>query len=378
MSEKQDGSKEGSEDSVKSDKVDEKAVKAPATEAGSTQKPAKRSSGVAWLALLLVIGVAGAGAWFGTELQRREATLKARLAELESVAAQENADLAALGSQWDRRLKEQADNTAQLFGGYKDHLQGIENRLLAQRDELSRIGATDKEDWLLAEAQYLLRLANQRLIMADDVVAAKALLTSADSILVELEDVGLHDVRAAVAADLAAVKAIPKRDIEGMYLVLAALIEQADKLVIFQLPDLDSRAPVEPAQDWQGRLSQGYQEALLKLSDYIIIRRRDVPIEALMDPQWEGLVRHNLRMLLEQAQVALLSGNQTLFRESLGRASHWVAEFFQADEAAAKALAQEISVLRQKDISIAMPDISRSLVALDLAMERRAERGGGE
>jgi len=99
VSEKQDGSKEGSEDSVKSDKADEKAVKAPATEAeaGSTQKPAKRSSGVAWLALLLVIGVAGAGAWFGTELQRREATLKARLAELESVAAQETADLAARG-----------------------------------------------------------------------------------------------------------------------------------------------------------------------------------------------------------------------------------------------------------------------------------------
>ena len=115
---------------------------------------------------------------------------------------------------------------------------------------------------------------------------------------------------------------IPKRDIEGMYLVLAALIEQADKLVIFQLPELDTRGPVEPAEDWQGRLVQGYEEALLKLSDYIIIRRRDVPIEALMDPQWEGLVRHNLRMLLEQAQVALLSGNQTLFRESLERASH--------------------------------------------------------
>ena len=45
-----------------------------------------------------------------------------------------------------------------------------------------------------------------------------------------------------------------------------------------------------------------------KLSDYIVIRRRDVPMQALMDPQWEGLVRQNLRMLLEQAQVALLSG----------------------------------------------------------------------
>ncbi len=381
MSENQDTINDGSENTS----PDEKPLQAtpvvepkPKPKPKPAEKPAKGSSGVAWLALLLAIGVAGAGIWFAMELQRREAGLNARLAEFGAAAAQEDNELAALEARWERQLGQEGNRTAQLFSEFGDQLQGIENRLVAQREELSRIGASDKEDWLLAEAQYLLRLANQRLIMADDVVAAKALLTSADSILVELQDVALHDVRAAVAADLAAVKAIPKRDTEGMYLVLAALIEQADKLVIFELPELDTRGPFEPAQDWQGRLVQGYKEALLKLSDYIIIRRRDVPIEALMDPQWEGLVRHNLRMLLEQAQVALLSGNQTLFRESLERASHWVAEFFQADEAAAKALAQEIALLKEKDISVAMPDISRSLVALDLAMERRAQRGGGE
>ena len=97
-----------------------------------------------------------------------------------------------------------------------------------------------------------------------------------------------------------------------------------------------------------------------------------------MDPQWEGLVRQNLRMLLEQAQVALLSGNQTLFRESLTRANHWVAEFFDADEAAARALSQEILALQEKNISVEMPDISRSLAAVDVALERRMQRAGGE
>ena len=97
-----------------------------------------------------------------------------------------------------------------------------------------------------------------------------------------------------------------------------------------------------------------------------------------MDPQWEGLVRQNLRMLLEQAQVALLSGNQTLFRESLARANHWVAEFFDADEAAARALSQEILALQGKNISVEMPDISRSLAAVDVALERRMQRAGGE
>jgi uroporphyrin-3 C-methyltransferase len=214
--------------------------------------------------------------------------------------------------------------------------------------------------------------------MADDVVAAKALLSSADSILKELNEVTLYDVRAAVAADLAAVRAVPRRDVQGMYLALAALIEQADKLVIFQMPEKVARAAVEPAEGWQGRLQQGYEAALLKLSDYIIIRRRDVPIDALMDPQWEGLVRQNLRMLLEQAQVALLSGNELLFRESLERARHWLSEFFVSDEAAASALAEEISVLQEARIAVDMPDISRSLAAVDAALKQRMQNGGDE
>ena len=46
----------------------------------------------------------------------------------------------------------------------------------------------------------------------------------------------LIEVRAAVAADLAAVRAMPRIDVEGIYLRLAALAEQAGKLVIFELP----------------------------------------------------------------------------------------------------------------------------------------------
>ena len=41
--------------------------------------------------------------------------------------------------------------------------------LVIQREEIARFGATDRKDWLLAEAEYLLRLANQRLIMSGDV-----------------------------------------------------------------------------------------------------------------------------------------------------------------------------------------------------------------
>ncbi len=109
-----------------------------------------------------------------------------------------------------------------------------------------------------------------------------------------------------------------------------------------------------------------------------MIRRRDVPMHALMDPQWEGLVRQNLRMLLEQAQVALLSGNQTLYQESLQRSQHWVAQFFDTDEAASRAMAREITQLEGQTIAVNMPDLGRSMRALDEAVKNRLEQGGAE
>ena len=357
----------------------EKPVKPPKATPSKEKSSGKGSSAVAWLALLLVFGIAGAGVWLGKQALGREAQLNARLASLESTpAASEDTAVADLRKQWRRQLAQESAKREELSRSQSAQFEGIESRLAQQSAELSRFGAVDRQDWLLAEAQYLLRLANQRLIMADDLVAAKALLGSADSILKELDEVTLYDVRAAVAADLAAVRAVPRRDVQGMYLALAALIEQADKLVIFQMPEKVETALVEPAEDWQGRLEQGYEAALAKLSDYIIIRRRDVPIDALMDPQWEGLVRQNLRMLLEQAQVALLSGNELLFRESLERARHWLSEFFVSDEAAAKALAEEVSILQEATITVDMPDISRSLAAVDAALKQRMQNGGGE
>jgi uroporphyrin-3 C-methyltransferase len=361
-------------------------VVASPTPAQPQEKPdsnsRKGSSFIAWLALLLVLVMAAGAAWSVLELQRREAGLVERVAELEGIARQKDSNLAQVADNWQAQLKaglgKLQDELVGEAARQAQALQGVETLLAEQRAELARFSAADRESWLLAEAEYLLRLANQRLIMAGDTVAAQALLSSADDILRELDDVGLHVVRGAVAADLAAVRAVPRVDVEGIYLRLGALVEQADKLVIFQLPEREAQPRAAPAQNWQGRLQQGYEHALAKLSDYIVIRRRDVPMQALMDPQWEGLVRQNMRMLLEQAQVALLSGNQSLYKESLQRALHWVGEFFESDEAASRAMAREINQLIDLNVAATMPDIARSLRALDEAIEQRLQPGGSE
>lgn len=369
------------------DHPDTTAPTASGTAAAAKETSGGGSSAPGWIALLLVLALAAGLAWLLREQQGKDAGIAARLQAIETEAGAEvtGGDLDQLAARWQGQLgtalstiNASTEELERQSGQLSQSLGTLQEQLSQQQVELSSYSANDRDDWLLAEAQYLLRMANQRLIMANDVAAAQALLGSADKILLELDDVRLHEVRAAVASDLAAVRAVPRVDVEGVYLRLAALIEQAGKLVIFQLPQQAVGPEQQPADTWQARIRQGYEAALAKLSNYIIIRRRDVPMQALMDPQWEGLVRQNLRMLLEQAQVSLLSGNETLYRASLERAQHWVGEFFESDEAAARAMAREITQLTDVDVATSVPDISNSVQALDAVMKQRLQSGGVE
>ena len=148
--------------------------------------------------------------------------------------------------------------------------------------------------------------------------------------------------------------------------------------MIFELPEREAAPATREADDWQQRLRQGYEQALQTLSRYVTVRRRDMPFEALVDPQWEALLRQNLVMLLQQAQVALLSGNQPLYQASLQRARRWLTEYYLADDAATAAAVRELDELAAQPIAVEFPDISRSLLQLDAVMEQRLQRGGGE
>jgi uroporphyrin-3 C-methyltransferase len=342
--------------------------------------PAKKggSSFIGWLALLLVLALAAAAGWSVMQAMEREKALQQRISELEMVTQGEGRELQDLERKLQAELNTGVQDARAQLATQADAMSNLREQLQRQGEQLEAYSANDHESWLRAEAQYLLRLASQRVIMARDTESALALLNSADGILRQLDDSSLHEVRAAVAAEQAALRAVPRVDVEGIYLRLSALIEQAGKLRIFQLPEQAAQPEDEPSEEWQVRLERGYEEAARKLSDYIVIRRRDVPMQALMDPQWEGLVRQNLRMLLEQAQVALLSGNQTLYVESLQRAQHWVDQFLDTDEAAALAMAREITQLEGQVIQVEMPDMDRSLQALDEAVKRRLQQGGAE
>ncbi len=350
-----------------------KAAPAPEQPAPTPRRGGWFTLFIALLALLLVLGLGAVAALYVKERGEDAAQVTTRLERLEAAAMGRNDDLGALSERLENRIDKAVQPLRQGARTRDDQLRSLAATLESQRQELATLSATDLEDWNLAEARYLLRLANQRLLMAGDVPAAQALLASADGVLADVDDPALHATRRAIASNLAALRAVPSVDVDGLYLRVNALADQVDQLAIFRLPDAPVGESVGETEDWQDRLERGYQAGLDKLSSYIVIRRREVPYEALMDPQWEALVRQNLRMLLEQAQAALLSGNQVLFRESLQRAARWTQEFFVADAAATEALARELNRLSDAVVQVELPDISESLRQLDNVLDARRD-----
>ena len=114
-------------------------------------------------------------------------------------------------------------------------LSKVDDALVAQRAEVRELMGPAREDWLLAESEYLLRLASQRLLMDRDVPSAIALIKSADDILADARGLKIFELRASLAEDLASLGAVAELDTEGIFLRLNALISRVDLLQQRQL-----------------------------------------------------------------------------------------------------------------------------------------------
>ena len=223
--------------------------------------------------------------------------------------------------------------------------------------------ATDRRAWLANEAAFLVRLSAQRLLTSRDIAAAEALLTNADALLSEVDDPRFDLSRRALASDLAALAAAPRLDAVGLYARFSALIEQAERLqVASRRPEAEITS--EPDNSWLGRAEAGWRAAMAKLSSYLVIHSRSDDMAGLLTPDWENLVRQNIRMSLEQAQIAGLSANQALYAHAVGRAADSIALYAEHDPDRVAAMATELDALGTLNVAPEVPDLLASRAAL--------------
>ncbi len=315
----------------------------------SQAKVKKQGRGVAWLAFLLALcGLGGAGYtyWQMEQYQQADrAAVKSAESRLLASAQQQAESLNSDLRSYQQRMAEQ-----------ERAIEEVIVRIANTRRQIGEITQVSRRSWMLAEAEYLLRLANQRLVMEQENTSVLALLKATDEILVKVDDIHLHEVRRQIASEIASLRALGKMDIQGTFLTLAALAEQ-----LSQLPLLSPQQ--EQAAEAILENSYSLDSVLERLSDLVVIRQRDQPVAPLLPPEQHYYVQQNLRLMLEQAQLALLQRKPTLYLQSLKKAEQWITDYFQLNSSTT-AMLEGIAELKTVDVAPALPDISGSLTLL--------------
>ena len=221
--------------------------------------------------------------------------------------------------------------------------------------------ASSPRDWQLAEVRYLLRMANHRVLLERDASGAAALLRSADSVLVALDDFALHEVRARIAEEVLALESLPALDAEGLFLQLEAIKRDVDRLPL-RMPEWvpAPAAPAEPAGIWDTLRAEF--DRLLRF------RHFDGAVRPLLAPEEAVYLELNLRLMLERAQLAGLRREQAIYAESIVTASGWIERYLDVDTPEVGRVLDGLRALERVNLAVPLPDVSGSLNALNAAV----------
>ncbi len=335
------------------------------------------------VAIVLVILLAIAAALFGWQAWQKLEAQQARIAELETRTSQAAtaSDLDALQARFEEAeaerqaaLEEAIASLESDFSDYRGEVDETLDRVLA---ELSSEQQTDERDWLHAEAAYLLRLANQRLQLERDVEGAAALLRTADARLKEADNPALVPVRREIASELAALESVPEVDRTGLWLALNAQQEQiAGQPLSQEIEEITARSSMQeaPSGTWQQQLSRFGQE----LKDLVTVRQHDEALEALISPEQESYLRQSVRLVIEQAQLALLKEEPELYQASLEKAITLIEGYYDTGASGVQSVLERLAELKGAAVRPELPDISASQQALAEFIERRFESRQGD
>ena len=283
------------------------------------QSSSKSAIAAVLLSVIAVAGVAGVGYWGKLQLAELNTAIDKKLSSQQLAATAALTDsqtaLAELNESFQQIQAEKASQTVEI-AALQERLSDAIKQVEAGRNR-------SENDWRLAEAEYLLRLANQRVLMEKRAEGALALLKNTDQIIKELDDVSLYALRQALASDIATLEALPKLDVEGTYLRLTALIEQTKDLPTLsleqqrQLPELLNEITSNTvAPETQAAITSGFAKALAKLESLVVIQQHDKPVEPILSPDQGHYLRQNIQLLLEQSQLALLRQQSDIYKNS--------------------------------------------------------------
>lgn len=351
--------------------VTDTTEKLPAVDNKETGKQKKKSKSLNWLLILLIILIGAFSIASAIYFWQNMNQQKALISHLSSQSDNGQQRVQYLEQTIGQRLKSLETNRQE----HNVLLNRVDKQSLYNTEKLTEMGASSRADWLLAEAEYLMHLANQRLMLQNDLKSAEAVLVSADKVLSEINDPGLLPIREALNQEILSLQQLSHIDRDGLFMQLSAIISSLDTLsesayLSNEKPEVKeaSSAQEELIQD-QATWKQVWQEVWGELQKAVLIRRLDQPVAPLMAPEQNYYLKQNLRLMLEQANLAILEQNQAIFQHSLKQAVIWLENYFDLQDNQTITLITKLREMQKLNIAYKVPDISKSLRLLKTKIE---------
>ena len=379
-----------------------------------------RVSGGRWLAVLALLialaSVCGIAYLYYTLVMHNPAAGNAeRLAGLQTAQVQLRTDLRKLA---DDRQAALAAFRAEL----EERQRASANELAEPLGGLTAPGIPTDREWKLAEVEFLLRGANQRALFERDADSALELLRSADGILGGLGGPAALAVRSTIASEVLSLAQVDAVDPSAIYLRLDAIKRRLTDLTL-ALPEFTTVVPAsatvlenelaappvdgtvdpvpdtgfteqvsperavppplaeEPTPDEDAGMTADAPAAseepglfgtlARELGRLVRFRRLDTTLERPPAPTESDLLEINLRLMLEQAQLAALKRDQAVYASSLDAALEWTRALLNGRDNRVQETVDALEALRRLDLEAPLPDISGSLNEL---LEARREQ----
>ncbi|MGB7905892.1 MAG: uroporphyrinogen-III C-methyltransferase [Steroidobacteraceae bacterium] len=211
-----------------------------------------------------------------------------------------------------------------------------------------------QRSWVRAEALYLLELGARRLRLEHDVPTAIAALESADARLATLPDPAVAEVRAQLARELAALRAVDVPDISSVLSRLAAVEAAAADFRVLGVPVSSARRLDETeAESAFDRATHRLRQAWRDLFSY---QRIDPAHSRLVTREEESLRRQQFELQLFTARIAAMQQDRPGYAQALQSAVALLDRSFDTRDETVSAARSELMQLAAIDVDPTVPE----------------------
>lgn len=356
-------------------KILDELSKSNAAKAGGRSTRKQKTARRRFIVVILILLPLMAGVLF---VGYQQVTQQSRLAELETENQRLNQNLAEQSALLDQleatQLTEpgpvEIDDSSvrELESALQLEIEALTNQLAElQTLQLSSGSETDQR-WKILEAQYLIGIASQKLQLEGDVATAVAQLQLADRALIDSGSSSVFAVRQAIANDLQLLANIEEVDREGIYLRLDSLLTEMDSIDLLNSmrSEFENRRDAESEPLRLGADAGGYLDSSLEfLGSIFVWRKWEETPQAMLAPGQDELIKQNLRLMLEQAQLALLMRDSSLYQQAMAKSRDWFRRYAVTESTRGQTLAAELDRLASMDIDPLLPALSQSLTLIN-------------